>query len=192
MKKASARRRFLAWASGIVIISPRETLGRSSTFTQSSAEKAIGGDFDFLQGKWKIKNRRLKSGTSDDWDEFEGEATCWSILNGLGSIEELRIPERNFSGMGLRLFDVEACVWQDFWVNAKSGILTTPGLQGRFENGEGVFVGDEKDGDRPMKVRGTWDKITDGSCRWRQAISYDHGKTWNENWIMHWSRLCYL
>ena len=67
--------------------------------------KAKPGEFDFLNGEWKIHHRRLKNPANNEWDIFEGEATCWSILGGVGSVEELRIPARNFSGMGLRLLD---------------------------------------------------------------------------------------
>lgn len=144
------------------------------------------GDFHFLHGEWRIKHRRMRPG--QDWDEFEGEATCWTILGGVGSVEELRIPARDFSGMGLRLLDVTTHVWSDFWVNAKSGVLTTPGMTGSFENGAGIFISDEMDGDKPIKVAGIWDEITPASCRWRQSVSRDGGKTWEDNWIMHWTR----
>ena len=146
------------------------------------------GDFNFLAGEWKIRHRRLKDAASEAWDEFEGEATCFTILDGVGSVEELRIPARQFSGMGLRLLDVKAAVWNDFWVNAKSGVLSTPGTTGYFENGEGVFTSDDVDGDTPIKVRGVWDRITPTSCRWHQAISRDGGKSWQGNWFMDWQR----
>lgn len=146
------------------------------------------GDFDFLAGEWKIRHRRLKTPGSDDWDVFEGEATCWTLLGGIGSVEELRIPARNFSGMGLRLLDVEKRVWSDFWVNAKSGVLAAPGMPGHFIDGAGVFVADDMDGDKPIKVRGLWDRITPTSCRWSQALSYDDGKTWQDTWRMDWTR----
>lgn len=152
----------------------------------SEAPAGRPGDFDFLAGEWRISHRRLKA--ADDWDLFEGEATCWTILDGVGSVEELRIPARHFSGMGLRLLDVEAGVWNDFWVNARNGVLATPGQTGRFENGAGIFGADDMDGDRPIKVRGIWDEITPTTCRWRQAVSYDDGATWQENSIMHWVR----
>ncbi len=145
------------------------------------------GDFDFLAGNWSIKHRRLKA--PGDWDLFDGEATCWTILGGVGSVEELRIPARSFAGMGLRLLDVGNKIWSDFWVNAKSGVLTTPGLTGAFQDGAGVFVADDVDGDRPIKVRSVWDRITPKSCRWHQAVSYDAGKTWAENWNMDWTRI---
>jgi hypothetical protein len=145
------------------------------------------GDFDFLAGRWRISHRRLK-GEGQDWDRFEGEATCWTILGGVGSIEELRIPARGFSGMGLRLLDVENRVWADYWVNGRSGVLTPPGALGVFENGVGTFLADDLDGEAPIKVRGVWDRITPRSCRWHQAISRDGGTTWQENWFMDWVR----
>ena len=155
----------------------------------AAANQAAGkrGDFDFLAGKWKINHRKLNS-NGKDWDEFKGEATCWSILNGVGSIEELCIPERNPIGMGLRLLDVEKQVWSDYWIGAKSGVLTIPGLTGAFEDGVGTFVADDVDGDQPIKVRGVWDRITPASCRWRQGVSQDGGKTWKEDWFMDWIR----
>jgi hypothetical protein len=149
------------------------------------------GDFDFLAGNWKISHRRLKASGTKDWDEFEGEATCWTILSGGGSIEELRIPARNFFGVGIRLLDVKQRVWNDFWVNGRDGVLAPPGLPGVFKDGVGIFEADDIDasnGDQPIKVRGVWDRITPTSCRWYQAISRDGGQTWEENWLMDWVR----
>jgi len=143
------------------------------------------GDFDFLTGEWKIHNKQPKDG---GFDEFEGEATVVSILGGLASIEELRIPARNFSGMGLRLLDLERKLWADYWVNSKSGVLAPEPSWGSFVDGVGLWDGDDKDGDTPIIVRGAWDQITPKSCRWYQAVSRDDGRSWSENWIMHWTR----
>lgn len=150
------------------------------------AETGKPGDFDFLTGEWKIHNKQPKDG---GFDEFEGEASVTSILGGIASIEELRIPARKFSGMGLRLLDVERKLWADFWVNAKSGVLGPLPAWGSFEGGVGRWDSDEKDGEAPIIVRGCWDQITPKSCRWFQAVSRDDGKTWEENWIMHWTRV---
>jgi hypothetical protein len=143
------------------------------------------GDFDFLTGEWRIKNRSIVNGA---WLEYDSEATVYAILKGIGSVEELRIPARDFSGMGLRLLDVTTSVWSDFWVNAKSGVLTSPGQTGSFENGIGVFWSDYKDNGQSMKSAGVWDLITPNSCRWRQVVSADGGETWAHNWIMDWTR----
>lgn len=144
------------------------------------------GDFAFLDGEWRIANRRLVAGA---WDAFPGEATCRSILGGAVSIEELRIPERDFAGMGLRLLDVENGVWIDHWVNAKSGVLSGGGARGVFVDGVGTFLSEMKDGETPVLVRGIWDVITPTSCRWRQSLSRDGGATWEDNWLMEWTRV---
>ena len=62
------------------------------------------GDFAFLDGRWRIRNLKRRS---TGWDRFDGEARCFSILGGIGSVEELLIPARDFSGMGLRMLDIE-------------------------------------------------------------------------------------
>lgn len=147
------------------------------------------GEFDFLAGNWRIRHRRLKPASRNEWDEFEGEASCWTILGGFGSVEELRIPARDFMGLGLRLLNVETRVWADHWVNAKTSALTLPGATGGFENGVGTFIADDVDGDRPVLLRGVWDRITPRSCRWHQAVSRDGGETWEPNWFMEWSRV---
>lgn len=160
----------------------------NATMPTAMQGSAKPGDFSFLTGEWRIKNRRLKPG-ADQWDEFDGEATVWGFLNGLGSLEELRIPSRQFAGMGLRLLDLEKGKWNDFWVNAKSPVLTTPGTEGEFKDGVGTFIASEKEGEINLLVRGIWDQITPQSCRWYQSLSKDNGKTWEDNWIMHWQRV---
>lgn len=146
------------------------------------------GEFDFLSGEWRIRHQRLKAGSADQWDHFDGEATCWSILGGVASIEELRIPARNFSGMGLRLFNGEQGSWYELWTNAKGASLTGPGTPGGFQDGVAVFEADDVDGDAPIRVRSTWDRIAQRSCRWHQAVSRDGGRSWQPNWFMDWLR----
>jgi hypothetical protein len=147
------------------------------------------GDFNWLTGEWRIRNRQPKPKTdAKAWIEFPGAATVHAILAGVGSVEELRIPERNFSGMGLRMLDVEKKVWSDYWVNAQSGVVTAPGVTGSFENGAGIFVSEDEQDGKPVKWAGVWDLITPKSCRWRQAVTRDAGKTWEQVWIMDWTR----
>lgn len=179
------RRTLLGSVAALAIVSQASAVPTAAATAAKTPGKP--GDFDFLSGRWSIRHRR-RPPRAKDWDTFEGEATCWSILGGICSIEELRIPARNFSGMGLRLLDVEKHVWSDFWVNAKSGVLTTPGTNGSFENGAGIFEADDVEDGKPIKVRGVWDRITPTSCRWYQAVSRDGGRTWEESWIMDWTR----
>jgi hypothetical protein len=166
---------------------PAEAAGRQAK--RPVAPTGRPGEFDFLTGEWRIRNQRLKSAGGDAWDRFESEASCWSILGGIASIEELRIPARQFSGMGLRLFDVEKKIWHELWMNARSGSLSGPGMPGGFHGTEAIFEAEDQDGDKRILVRSVWDRITPRSCRWQQAVSRDEGVSWESNWIMEWERV---
>jgi hypothetical protein len=156
----------------------------------ATASPGKPGDFAFLDGRWRIRHlKRRTSGGTTTWDRFDGEARCVSILGGIGSVEELLIPARDFSGLGLRMLDVEKRQWQDHWVNAKSGVVSAPGQTGSFENGAGLFASTYDDHGKTTHSMGIWDLIGDGQCRWRQVYSADGGKTWAHDWVMHWRRV---
>ena len=172
-------------------VQPTTILGRAAVLRPGAATaRAPGrvGEFNFLAGSWKISHRIIKA-NGTDWAEVMGEATCWTILGGIGSVEELRIPANDFSGMGLRLLDVERKEWSDFWCNAKSGVLGAPGTPGSFDDGVGTFIVEDSGNGQPVKIRGVWDHITLTTCRWRQGSSRDGGKTWKDTWIMEWVKV---
>lgn len=177
------RRSLLTATAGIALMTQAPALSAAL-----AAPPPLGrpGDFDFLTGEWRIHNRFLEGET---WIEFPGEATVVGILAGICSVEELRIPARGFSGMGLRLLDAEKKVWSDHWVNAKSGVVAVPGQLGVFEDGVGTFVAGDTDDRGPVLYRGVWDRITPTSCRWFQGWSRDDGRTWTDTWFMDWTRV---
>jgi hypothetical protein len=178
------RRTLLAAAAGLML--PQLALATETPAPARRAPRGRAGELDFLAGSWQIQHRQLQQ--SGKWEEFPGEATCWTVLGGVGSIEELRIPTRNFSGIGIRLLDLENALWNDFWVNGRSGVLGAAGPTGGFENGVGTFTAEETDGGKAIVARGVWDQITPTSCRWHQAVSRDGGKSWEPNWFMSWTR----
>jgi hypothetical protein len=152
---------------------------------------ARAGDFDFLAGSWTIRNRRLRTRWlgSNDWEVFDGDSTCWTVLGGRGSIEELRIPAGQPRGLGIRLLDMDKGLWSDHWVGSGQGVIVPSPMWGEFRNGVGTFIAiDDRDGDIPIHSRGVWDRITPTSCRWHQAFSRDGGATWEDNWFMDWTR----
>jgi hypothetical protein len=178
-----SRRTVVTSALGLAMMSQISAADVPAATTPKTEGKP--DDFDFLTGEWRIHNRFLEG---EKWIEFTGEATVVGILGGICSVEELRIPARKFSGMGLRILDVEKKVWSDHWVNAKSGVVTVPGQMGVFVDGVGTFTSEDKDERGPVIYRGVWDRITPTSCRWYQSWSRDAGKSWNDTWLMDWTR----
>lgn len=146
------------------------------------------GDFDFLTGNWHIRHKKLKAGTKDDWQDFESGATVFRVLDGMGSIEELRNADGTYMGMGVRMWLPEKKKWADHWTSAGNGVVNAPQL-GRFVDGEGVFISKQDVDGIAWQYRGVWDKITSQSCRWHQSASKDGGKSWDWNWWMEWTRL---
>lgn len=146
------------------------------------------GDFDFLAGSWKIRHKRLKDGTKDEWQRFDSGATVHRVLNGMGSIEELRKADGGDMGMGIRIWLPEQKKWADHWTSAGNGVVNAPQL-GQFIDGEGVFISEEEVDGVKWQYRGVWDRITPKSCRWHQSTSSDGGKSWEWNWWMEWTRL---
>ncbi len=178
------RRVLLQAVAGLAALSHLSVAGAGAPASPAQAT-GKAGDFDFLSGEWKIRHRRLKD---VQWSEFEGEATVVPMLGGIASVEELRIPSQHFSGMGLRLLDVERRLWADYWVNSKNGVMNPAATMGCFTQGVGIWDAPDVDGGKPIIVRGVWDQITVSSCRWYQAVSRENGKTWEDNWVMQWVR----
>ena len=147
-------------------------------------------DFHFLYGRWEVSHRRLKARgvSSDDWDAFAGVAFCQGVMGGLCNVDENDMPERGLQGLTFRTFDIERRQWGIYWVNGSTGFLQAP-VFGRFENGEGRFLGVDMDGERAVDVVYIWNAITANSAQWAQAFSYDSGATWETNWTMSFKRM---
>jgi hypothetical protein len=149
-------------------------------------------DFDFLFGKWKVLNRKLKERLkgSNVWDEFETRAVARQVWNGKGNIDEIEgdTPSGHMQGMTLRLFNPKSQQWSLYWANSNNGFLDPP-MIGSFKNGVGEFYDQEMFEGRSIYCRFIWSEIGSNSCRWEQAYSDDGGKTWETNWIMQFSRI---
>jgi hypothetical protein len=87
--------------------------------------------------------------------------------------------------MTVRSFDLARRQWSIWWISGSDGVMTPP-VHGGFDGDRGLFFGEDRDGDRPVKVRFTWTRGTD-RARWEQAFSYDDA-TWETNWIMDFQR----
>jgi hypothetical protein len=160
--------------------------------TTSVSRRNGVGDFDFLVGTWDVVNHRLVKPLtgSTEWARIPATAVCHGVLfGGAANLDEITFPTEGFSGLTLRLYDPEAEQWSLNWVNSRAGRLTPP-VVGRFdEDGVGRFEGvDEFDG-RPIRCRFLWSGITPTSARWEQAFSDDGGRTWEDNWVMEFSRV---
>jgi hypothetical protein len=148
-------------------------------------------DFDFLFGRWRVSNRRLKERLkgSTDWEEFETTSVAWPVWGGAANMDvvEGTTPSGPLRGMTLRLFDPRSRQWRVYWANATTSILEQP-MIGGFRDGRGEFYDQELFEGRAVFVRYVWSEISARSCRWEQAFSDDGGTSWETNWTMEFTR----
>jgi len=155
-----------------------------------SALPAGARDFDFLEGEWIIRHRRLRERLvgSKEWDEFETRAVMQRILGGLGNIDQTRTVEGDFfEGVSLRLFDAAGGLWRIYWVDSHGARLFPP-VVGGFGGDEGVFRGEDRHAGRPVLVEFRWNRRDPGRPTWQQAFSADGGGSWETNWFMAFRR----
>jgi len=148
-------------------------------------------DFDFLVGKWKVHNRKLKTRLNDcqEWTEFEALGECRKILKGFGNTDSFKtkfdgVP---FEGMSLRLFNPKTKLWSIYWADSNIVVLDVP-VVGSFDGGIGKFYTKDIWDGTPIIMQLHWDKTNPDKPVWSQAFSADDGKTWEWNWYMTFSK----
>ena len=143
-------------------------------------------DFDFGIGLWKTELRRLVKPLtgSNTWVEYEGTSRVTKVLDGRGSLVELKVrgPAGTLEGLSLRLYNPQSRQWSLNYANIASGVLTVPAI-GEFKNGRGEFYNQDTLNGRSILVRFVISDITPTSVRYEQSYSDDGGKTWEVNWI---------
>ena len=146
------------------------------------------GDFDFIYGDWDVANQKLaqRHVGCRTWEQFDATSRCGPHMDGAANLEEMKFASRGWVGMALRLYDAAQALWSIWWVDSRDVRLQPP-VHGRFQDGRGVFEGDDEDEGRPVKVRFTWTADRERP-RWEQAFSIDGGRTWETNWIMDFTR----
>ncbi len=150
-------------------------------------------DFDFLQGKWKVHNRKLKVrlNNSNDWEQFESELHMKKVLNGLGNVENYyaSFNGKPFEGLAVRLFNPETRLWTIYWMDTNGMKMDQHPVTGSFEKGVGKFYAHDTFDGKEILVIYQWDATNPKQPIWSQAFSVDKGKTWEWNWEMRLSKI---
>ncbi len=150
-------------------------------------------DFDFLQGKWKVQNRKLKVrlNNSNEWEEFESELHMRKALNGMGNVENYyaSFDGKPFEGLAVRIFNPQTRLWTIFWMDTNGMVMDQHPVTGSFENGVGKFYANDTFGEKAILVIYQWNATNPNQPIWSHAFSVDNGKTWEWNWEMRLSKI---
>ncbi|WP_106640372.1 DUF1579 domain-containing protein [Allosphingosinicella vermicomposti] len=149
-------------------------------------------DFDFQQGRWRVKHRRLKARLAGctEWEEFEGTSEQRPLLGGNGNVEDnlLHLPGGDYRAVALPSFDSASGTWAIWWLDARQPHQLDVPVIGRFEDGVGSFFAEDMHEGRPVRLRFQWHTANPQAPRWEQALSDDGGATWETNWVMDFTR----
>ena len=146
-------------------------------------------DFDFLHGRWRGRNRRLRERLvgCEEWEESDCTVDCRPMLGGLANVDEYRSTHLpGFIAMTVRVFDPKARQWAIYWADNRYGTLDPP-MRGAFEGDLGTFFGGDFHQGRAVLCRFIWRRGE--PPRWEQAFSADGGETWETNWTMDFVRI---
>jgi hypothetical protein len=145
------------------------------------------GDFDFLEGSWRVRHRCL---IRSAWREFDGVCAMRKMLCDHANVDEntWTTSKGIHRALTLRVFDPNRRAWSIFWLDTRWPTTFGQPVIGGFHGTHGVFLGDDHVNGRPIRVRFDWDVDTPNSCRWKQAFSVDAGANWETNWCMQFAR----
>lgn len=155
------------------------------------ARPADARDFDFLQGRWLIRHKKLTERLvgCQTWGEFTTPAAHQLILGGLGNIDQCRTESGDFfEGVSLRLFDKRSGLWLIYWMDTNGATLFPP-VEGSFSGPIGLFRGRDEHQGVTVLAEFRWDKTDLEAPTWQQSFSTDNGNTWEVNWYMYFSRV---
>lgn len=151
---------------------------------EKAAEAA--GDWAFLAGEWRVRNRRLRKDASgrSQWEEFDSTLRNHPVMAGLGNVGDnlFHAPSGTYRGVSMRAYDPQARVWRSWWLDGRSPQDIGPAVAGRFDKGTGTLIGEDLIDGAKAQVRSQWSKITATTAHWEQALSRD-GTHWETNWI---------
>lgn len=151
------------------------------------------GDFDFLDGEWVTRNRKLarRLAGSTEWIEFAGSLSQRRLMSGAANSADnlFDVAGAPYRGVSLRAWDPKGQVWRNWWIDGRDPFRPLGGgVAGRFRDGVGTFLSDDTLDGRPIKVRVLWTRPTPATARWEQAFSADGGSSWEVNWITDYAR----
>ena len=158
----------------------------------SASASSSALDFNFLQGSWQVKNRKLKQRLAhcQDWEEFDARITLQPTLLGQANVERYfaQFGDRPFEGMAVRLFNPSTRLWRIYWIDSNNPQMDEHPVEGCFTDSVGRFYALGEFNGQAIVMLYQWDARDPARPIWSQAFSPDEGHSWEWNWSMHLTR----
>ena len=153
----------------------------SQTLRQQPCSSPEASQFDFWLGDWVLTWSDTSHGTNHVEKIF---GNC--IVH-----ENFQDPVKNYSGQSWSVFNVNSKQWQQTWVDSQGGYIT---LTGGMVGDSLVLTTAERTVPQSVSPSGkivsrmVYYNIKAGSFDWSWEASTDGGKSWKQNWLIHYKR----
>ncbi len=151
-------------------IMEQTTLSAPTLFPVKPFAGSSENDFDFLSGKWKVHNRKLKTrlAGNHEWIEFKSELHMRKTLNSFGNVENYyaSFDGKSFEGMAIRLFNPLTKLWTIYWIDSNNCSMDEHPVTGSFENRVGKFYTNDMYNGIPIVMLFQWDATNPEHPEW--------------------------
>jgi hypothetical protein len=133
--------------------------------------------FDFWVGDWDLVYS----------DTMHAQNHITKDMNGCVTHEHFDDPANKYKGESWSVYNPQTKLWQQTWVDNLGAYIA---LTGKFENNAMTLLTQPKpykDG-KTIQNRMVYKNITSVSFDWVWEATTDEGKSWQPNWVIHYTR----
>ena len=171
---------------------PKLVFDSNGAIVVTASPNSSKHDFDFFQGHWQIRNKKLVSRLNNciEWTEFDSIQDMQTVLQGIGNVDHFHatFDGEPFEGMTVRLFNPKTRLWNIYWADSNVGVFDPP-VVGSFDNKIAYFFTKDVFNGQNIVVVFCWDARDENKPIWGQAFSNDNGETWEWNWFMYMTKI---
>jgi hypothetical protein len=150
---------------------------KAQTQKQKPCSAPEASQFDFWVGDWDLT-----------WNDTSyGANKILKIMGGCTVNENFNSPSQNYTGSSWSVYNPQAKLWQQTWIDNQGGYIV---LSGKFENGEMKLSTQPRKLSNGTEIisRMVYYNITPNTFDWRWEASADNEATWKINWLIHYKR----
>ncbi len=152
----------------------------STIATQTTS--AIPKDMDFWVGNWECAGKSRNAPGKDEWTPTKATNVIKKTLK--GQVIEENFSMTGFSGRSWTMWGSQRKIWKQTWVDDAGSYLLFEG--GKV--GEGVILKQTNVPQGRPEMRMVFSNIKKDGFTWSWQSSADHGKSWEEQWVMEYRR----
>jgi hypothetical protein len=152
---------------------------------ETPCTSAEARQLDFWLGEWDLSWPAEQAG-GEPGETMTGTNRLTKLFGDCVIEENFSTSDASYHGRSLSVFDANAGIWRQTWVDSQGAYLV---FTGGMERDEMILSTTPLvDGDQVIVNRMVFSDITPTSLYWRWQRTTDSGVTWSDNWTITYTR----